>query len=238
MNPETLAGREPIRIVCATRGSRQQFMDSTALGRSLKPYSYIETAESVQLQLFENNALGLSAVYNAAIQFAHQNPAILVFVHDDVWLSDFFFHQRIYEALEKFDVIGLAGNRRRVQRQPTWASTTTEFQWDVGHLSGTIGHGKGLPTDAVSVYGPAGVECKLLDGLMLIAHSAKLVANDVRFDERFKFHFYDLDFCRQAEIRGLRMGTWPLSVVHEGSTPFGTPDWQAGYERYLQKYGE
>jgi len=30
------------------------------------------------------------------------------------------------------------------------------------------------------------------------------------FDPRFQFHFYDLDFCRQAEQRGLKMGTWAL----------------------------
>jgi GT2 family glycosyltransferase len=238
MNQAMSAGRKPIRIVCATRGNRQQFLETTALGQSLKPHSYVEAADSVQLQLFENNSRGLSAVYNTAIQFAQENPAILVFIHDDVWLCDFFFHQRIYEALDRFDIVGLAGNTRRVPYQPTWASTTLEFKWDNNHLSGAVGHGKGLPYDSVFVYGPAGVECKLLDGLMLVADSAKLIANGLGFDEKFAFHFYDLDFCRQAEIRGLRMGTWPLSVIHGGTSPFNTPDWKAGYEQYLRKYGD
>ncbi len=34
-----------------------------------------------------------------------------------------------------------------------------------------------------------------------------LIARDLRFDRQFQFHFYDLDFCRQAEIKGVRMGT-------------------------------
>jgi len=41
------------------------------------------------------------------------------------------------------------------------------------------------------------------------------------FDERFGFHFYDLDLCRQAEQRGIRTGTWPISVVHESGGNFG-----------------
>jgi hypothetical protein len=46
-----------------------------------------------------------------------------------------------------------------------------------------------------------------------------------------------MDFCRQAELKGLRMGTWPLSVVHESGGAFGSQGWRDGYARYLQKYG-
>jgi GT2 family glycosyltransferase len=89
----------------------------------------------------------------------------------------------------------------------------------------------------VSSFGPSGVEVKLLDGLLLAADSATLIGNGLRFDEQFAFHFYDMDFCRQAELKGLRMGTWPLSVVHESGGAFGSQGWRDGYERYLRKYG-
>lgn len=227
-----------IRFVCATRGSHEQFFRQSALGRSLKPYSYLDGPEDVQISVTDNNTRGLPAIYNAAIDAAATNPAILVFVHDDVWLGDFFYQQRIREALDRFDVVGIAGNTRRVPRQPTWSSTSLGFEWDLGYLSGTVGHGNGLPYEKVNVYGPAAQECKLLDGVMLIADSEKLIANGVRFDERFDFHFYDLDFCRQAELNGLKMGTWPLSVVHEGMSSFGTDSWLKGYARYMEKYGE
>jgi hypothetical protein len=58
----------------------------------------------------------------------------------------------------------------------------------------------------------------------------------VRFDERFTFHFYDMDFCREVERKGLRMGTWPISVVHESGGAFGSQGWQDGYAKYLAKY--
>lgn len=227
---------KPIRFICGTRRNSQAFSNETALGRSLKLYNHLPHA---QLHLFDNNARGLSTIYNEAIDYAAHNPAILVFVHDDVWLQDFFWTERIVEALARFDVVGLAGNKRRVPRQPSWAFVSPEFKWDEPrYLSGTVGHGKGFPCDIVSSFGPSGVEVKLLDGLMLIADSAKLIETGLRFDEQFAFHFYDMDFCRQAELKGVRMGTWPISVVHESGGAFGTPSWREGYENYLSKYGD
>jgi hypothetical protein len=41
-------------------------------------------------------------------------------------------------------------------------------------------------------------EC-VLDGLLLAARSETLLSNQLTFDERFDFHFYNMDFCRQAE---------------------------------------
>ncbi|HEV3104171.1 MAG TPA: glycosyltransferase [Trinickia sp.] len=227
---------KPIRLVCGTRYSDAQFVSDSALGRSLKLYNHTPPQ---QLVLFDNNRKGLSKIYNRAIEHAKDNPAILVFVHDDVSICDFFWVERIYEAMARFDIVGLAGNTRRMPRQPAWAFTP-ELKWDRAEfLSGVVGHGKnGFPCDIVSRFGPAPQPCKLLDGLMLIADSERLVQSGVRFDEQFDFHFYDLDFCRQAELKGLTMGTWPISVIHESIGVYGTPDWLAGYERYLRKYGE
>jgi GT2 family glycosyltransferase/SAM-dependent methyltransferase len=226
----------PIRIVCASRSAQSDFLQSTALGRSLCIHRH---ARPPELLLFDNNTTGLSTLYNAAIEQAASNPAILVFVHDDVSIVDHFWMARIREALLQFDIVGLAGNKRRSPMQPGWAFATRDFKWDSPEfLSGSVGHGKGFPCDEVSHFGPSGVECKLLDGLMLVADSARLMEAGVRFDEQFDFHFYDMDLCRQAELKGLRMGTWPISVVHESAGAFNTPPWRAGYERYLRKYGE
>lgn len=227
---------KPIRLVCATRQHPDQFMEATALGRSLKNFS---PHPEPQLQLFGSNTLGLSTVYNTALDYAKKDPAILVFVHDDIYLCDFFWMERIYEGLQQFDVIGLAGNTRRVPRQPAWAFTTAEpkLTWDERrYLSGTVGHGTGFPCRNISIFGPAKQECKLMDGLFLAADSEVLNGHGVRFDEQFTFHFYDMDFCRQVERKGLRMGTWPIAVVHESGGNFASQGWKDGYAKYLAKY--
>jgi Glycosyltransferase like family len=223
-----------VRVVCATRESKESFR-STALGRSLALYPM----PILQLRLFDRNTRGLPAVYNEAILEARSDPALLVFVHDDVYLADFYWVDYLLQALSIFDVVGVAGNRRRVPWQPSWCFINEQFETDKPeNLSGVVAHGRGFPPEAISYYGPSRQPVKLLDGLFLAARSETLLSKGLRFDERFDFHFYDLDFCRQAEALNLRMGTWSISLIHESGGAFGSPGWRAGYAKYLDKWRE
>jgi hypothetical protein len=221
------------RFVCATRETREQFATKTALGRSLSLCNY----SNMEVRLFPGNSAGLPTLYNLALREAATDPAILIFAHDDMYLCDFFWPSTFLAGLAVFDILGLAGNKRRVPSQPAWAFVDTDLRWDhAENLSGIVGHGAGFPPSKVAIYGPPCQEVKLLDGLMLIVRSETLLSSGIRFDERFDFHFYDMDFCRQAELRKLRMGTWPITAVHESLGVFGTPQWQAAYKRYLEKW--
>lgn len=228
-----------IRFVVATRSSFDNFFTETALGRSLALYYPLG---GIQVRVFENNSAGLPSVYNQAIEEARTQPALLVFCHDDLHLCDFFWADRLRKGLQQYDIVGLAGNQRRVPRQAGWALIPMEGElaWDTSEsLSGAVGHGDGFPSPNLKlfVFGPPGVQVKLLDGLLLACESELLIQKGLRFDERFDFHFYDLDFCREAEQLGLRMGTCAISVVHQSSGVFGTPAWHAAYATYLEKWG-
>lgn len=224
-----------VRIVCATRENRDDFFARTALGRSLT----LHRPPAVEVRLFPENDRGLPAIYNTAIDESAKDGAILLFMHDDLHLCDFHWAEKVRQGLAAFDIIGLAGNRRRVARQPGWLFVDERLTPDSReHLSGAVGHGRGLPLDTIDVFGPSSQQVKLLDGLFLAVRSETLHAKSLRFDERFDFHFYDLDFCRQAEQAGLRMGTWPISVVHESSGGFVGEAWNRGYESYLDKWGD
>ncbi len=222
-----------IRLVCATREEdKDSFMSNTALGKSLKLYGWLQ----LEIQLFEKNTQGLPRLYNQAINEAKDSPAILVFIHDDVYLTDFYWTSRIADGLQQFNIVGLAGNKRRVPAQPAWAQIDLDFTWDsLENLSGIVGHGNGFPCDTVNFYG-APAEVKLLDGLLLAAHSQTLIDNQIYFDEQFDFHFYDMDFCRQAEAKGLTMGTCSISVVHASKAAPGTPAWRDAYAKYMDKW--
>ena len=116
------------------------------------------------------------------------------------------------------------GNRRRVRNQPAWPWIDDEFTADDRrNLSGRVAHGAD-PFGTVSFFGAAPARCELLDGVLLAARKSRLVRRGVRFDPRFRFHFYDMDFCRQAEAKGLTLGTCPISVVHESGGAFGRTD--------------
>lgn len=189
---------KPIRLVCGTRASYDDFPQKTALGRSLSLFRH---ASPPQLMLFDNNRAGLSSIYNYAIEQSRNDPAILVFLHDDLHLCDFYWMDRIRDAVTQFDIVGLAGNTRRLPGQPSWFFRDASFtRDDAQYLSGVVGHGSGFPCTNMSIYGPPGRECKLLDGLLLAADSERLIASGLTFDERFDFHFYDLDFCRRGRV--------------------------------------
>jgi GT2 family glycosyltransferase len=221
------------RFVCATRETYDDFFRKTALGRSLSIYR----TDFAELTLFDTNTSGLPALYNEALRDAASDPAILIFIHDDVHLCDFFWHVHLRAGLKNFDVVGVAGNRRRVPRQPSWRFVDEKLTPDTAeNLSGLVAHGKGFPPTNLSSYGPPAQQVKLLDGVLLAARSEVLRAKKIEFDERFDFHFYDMDFCRQVEASRLRMGTWPLSVIHESEGHFGSPAWQRSYARYLEKW--
>lgn len=231
---------DKIRLVCATRLDAATFFATSALGRSLQFYRTFPRGQPIELRLFPNNTESLSLVYNKAIDEAIVSPAVLVFVHDDVYLNDFYWARHLFDGLNHFDIIGLAGNRRRAPGQSSWMFLDDAFtRDDDANLSGVLGHGQGFPDlIELSVYGPPGQEVKLLDGVFIAARSESLVKAGVRFDPAFKFHFYDLDFCRQAEIGMLRMGTWAISAIHGSIGDFGRDAWRSAYIAYLAKYGE
>lgn len=225
----------PFRFVCATRGTQGEFLAVTALGRSLALYA---GQVNLQLRLFAANSAGLPVVYNQALREAAGDPAILLFAHDDISLPDFFWPSRITERLHHADVLGIAGCRRRVPNQPSWSFEDTRFVASAPEQrSGVVGHGGPFPDCRLSFYGAPNQEVKLLDGALLIARSETLQSKGIWFDEAFDFHFYDLDFCRQAERCGLTMATCDIAVVHQSTGQLNSPRWREGYARYLAKWG-
>jgi hypothetical protein len=193
----------------------------------------------LSVHLFANNKLGLPAVYNQAIRARIGKPSILVFAHDDLHFLDHFWSDRIIEALTHFDIVGIAGNKRRLPKQPSWAFVDEKLTWDVReNLSGVVGHGTGFPPKNLSRFGPSRQRVKLLDGLFLAANSENLLSNNIWFDELFNFDFYDLDVCRQAELKSMSCGTWDVSLIHESGGHFGSRRWKAAYQRYLEKWKE
>ena len=80
-----------IKLIVASRSSKSDFFTKTATGRSLS----LHTPPDVALRLFPNNTEGLPTLYNRVIKESINDPAVLVFSHDDLHLLDFFWTDRI-----------------------------------------------------------------------------------------------------------------------------------------------
>ncbi|AVS76095.1 Glycosyltransferase like family protein [Paracidovorax cattleyae] len=226
--------RSTVCFVAATRLSKDDFSRKAWLGKRLNGW---RDQQWITTRIAYENRKGLPAVYNQAIDQAQPHD-VLVFLHDDTWLTSEESVKEILRGLRRYDVIGIAGNTRRTPGQPAWhlrKEAEGDMVWDHPHLSGAVRYGT-ISNNQLNQFGPWPADCELLDGVMLAARADVLKRAGLRFDERFDFHFYDLDFSRSARALGLRIGTWPVQLLHESAGNFGDPKWSANCDRYLEKW--
>src|ERR1019366_5028979 len=242
---------------CPTRELDESYDTHTALGRSLSLCpKLLDLDHKVERRVFgltSKRALGadiipLPKLFNIAIEEAKDDPAILVFIHDDIEMLDFFWPYHLVDGLEKFDMVGLAGNSQRTAKQAAWGSLGEDiYTSNWRHFSGTVAMANTDKSDVnrgcigrggvrIFCFGPCYKEVKFLDGLFMAVHSDTFHKHDIRFDEQFAFHFYDMDLCRQMEVAGLRMGTVGITLVHDDNNSYSDPSWAQTYEKYMKKW--
>lgn len=216
----------PIRIVSCTR---QKDFAGTPLGLTIQRFKHLPF---IEFQLFVSNTTGLGRRYNEAIEVAKNDPAILVFVHDDVEITDWYWYWRLAAALEKHQLIGLAGNANPLPNQTSWA---------VVDLKGTLSNRQSWAGCVAKrdgnwdVFAPPDREVSLIDGLFMAADSRTFINNNIRFDEQFDFHHYDMDICRQFVQKGLSIYVASISVIHH-SQGLISPAWEESARRYIEKW--
>jgi GT2 family glycosyltransferase len=221
-----------LRIVAATSYDQMTFQRRALLAGALRRLSSREGEVKADV-IYQNNR-GLPEVYNEALSTCEDSDLVL-FVHDDVRLDDWFLPERLKEALANFDLVGILGNRRRVPGQVAWHTVDREAL-DKENLSGSIANVNRPET--IVRYGDSPCEVKLLVGLFLAARAGRLREAKVGFDPQFPSYFYDFDFCRACELAGLKLGTWPIATTAAGESTFDNPEWKETSVKYLAKWGE
>lgn len=220
-----------IEIVSATRLSEADFWEKSALGQSLRRMNF---ESRISCAIAYENTAGLPELYNSIIN-EESGAEIILFIHDDVWIDDFFLTERVIEAAQKYDVFGVVGNKKCKHLQPSWAFLDTHGTWDKKeNFSGAIAHGSN-PFGAISYFGPAPESCKILDGVFIGINKKRVRAAKVFFDKQFNFHFYDVDFCQEAIKKDLKIGTWPIALTHQ-STGGYDEKWRENYFHYHEKW--
>ena len=223
-----------VEIVSATRLTESSFWSESALGRSLKR---LAADKRLTVRIALENKLGLPDVYNSRID-SSEPAEILVFIHDDVWIDDHFFVDRLFESLKTFDVVGVVGNARITPQQTSWAFMDDKFTVDAhDNFRGAVAQGE-QPFGRIQFLGPSPAACQVLDGLLIAARKQILLSHHVRFDPQFDLHFYDMDFCRTAASKGLKLGTWPIALTHQSGGAFNTPEWIAKKLLYREKWAD
>ncbi len=220
----------PLLLVAATRLEEDALWSDSLLGRSLARPAHASYGRCLGYA----NRRALAHTYNRGLEQA-ADDALVVFCHDDLWLGEESLVPPLTQALEHFDLVGVAGNRRRLHGQQWWLHRADGSGWDHPQLVGALRHGR--PEAAqLQTYGPSPAPAVLLDGVFLAGRAGVLRRTGLRFDPDLPFHLYDLDFCRSAEQAGLRLGVWPLDLIHASGGEAFTPSWKACLVLFRRKW--
>ncbi len=185
-----------------------------------------------QFEFAENNRGGLAKRYNDFLDTHAGKNAIGVLVHDDVSLEDAFVCDKLSEGAKLFAIQGLAG-AASFDLQLDWPETIW-IRAPRAHLSGAIEHTMPDGLAFWNPFGPVPKQCIVLDGLFFAVDLAKI--GNVRFDERFAFNFYDLDFCLSAHRAGLSLGTVNVHAHHHSRGEFGGPAFLEAQTCFREKW--
>jgi hypothetical protein len=195
-------------------------------------------ARFAELDMVWGNAEGLPVVYNRKLeQYSGKDVEFLVFSHDDVYLDDLKLGDKLEAAHRNlgYQIIGAAGAARvKVAYPSLWhvMSEPRDRRGYVHHFSET---GQVFCTS----FGLTPSEVVVLDGLFVAVHLPSVLASGWRFNENYEFHHYDLASCLDAATKGLKVGVYPIHMIHQspGLDSFSNPSWRSSNERFLAEYG-
>ena len=221
---------KPVKPVTLVSATRAQILE-TRYGRSTIRGQ--DAHQKASFMAIENNAEGLSTVYNRVLNDPIHAHSILVFVHDDLSIQDSSFFSKIRAAHETYNIVGLAGGDGAhlpdKNVPPLWHVLSR-------NKSGIVAHTTEADGAITSVcFGPTPRPVQIIDGLFMSLDVEN--CKGITFDEDFDFHLYDLALCARANRLGLSIGTWPIWVIHDGlGNTFRTESWRNNALKYNQKY--
>lgn len=214
-------------IVTATRGSGTDLLINRPIGTFLE-----KTGWDKKTEIIENNKEGLSKCYNKFLTDKYKGKYIL-FVHDDLLISDLFFAEKIALAFDKYDIIGLAGSKTcNLESDVTAWHTMTERKDMVGEVSHT-------KDDKVwtTCFGPTDSRALVIDSLFIGVNVDIALEKGLKFDERFDFHHLDIDFSLEANKLKIKTGVFQLSVIHFGlGDSMQSERWKESSVKFKEKY--
>lgn len=220
-------------IVSATKEeNKYKTLISDSVGRYETIYNY-----TINSEIITRNTSSLATIYNKYL-IEQNRDKIIVYVHDDCLIEDLFLVEKLNKAMEQSDIIGLAGIKDPITiKEPAlWHLMGDRSQW-----SGAVAHftSKDDVERFMTPFGSTPARVILLDGVFLAVNVEKCLENNVRFDESnpARFHYYDLDFCLNANKAGLKLTTYPIFCSHK-SHGLTKPDeeFYKGQEWFIKKW--
>jgi glycosyltransferase involved in cell wall biosynthesis len=193
---------EVVSVVISTRK-----IDDEYLKHVEKMFSHPKT----EILIYENDGVNsLTEIYNIGLKESKND--IVVFMHDDLILETPNMTPKIVKLFEKhpqYGIIGIAGTDKLTSGM--WWQNRENMFGVVGHIHDGKRHvnhySKGVFNDVLK-------DVVIVDGLFFMVRKSLLKKE---FNEDFKgFHFYDISFCVENFLEGVKIGlTTKFGVTHK-----------------------
>ncbi len=185
-----------------------------------------------QLQILEFINIGrdsLSKIYNRVLRQARYD--FIVFVHDDVIFETQLWGQKLLKQLEtsEFGILGVAGT--------THLSNTGVWWHDSKRRVGIVKHqyeGKVSISQYSGDFKSRIISVVCVDGVFIAVNRKKL---QTIFNESLQgFHFYDIDFCINNYVAGVKIGvTFEISILHHSIGKLDV-QWEENRQKFLNTH--
>jgi glycosyltransferase involved in cell wall biosynthesis len=175
----------------------------------------------------------LSQVYNEIINEAKSD--IVILCHDDIYFDTPAWYSKVQKSFEKndFGILGVAGTTHLSQSGMWWETNRRK------NMVGIVNHESGGKKWESRYSSPQGNEISqvaVVDGVFIAIHKLRIKK---LFVEDFKgFHFYDLPFCLENHLEGVKIGvTTNIRITHKsiGQT---NQQWEDNRKQFIENYGE
>ena len=193
---------EVVSVVISTRK-----IDDVYLKHVEKMFSHPNT----EILIYENEGeYSLTQIYNKGLNDSKND--IVVFMHDDLILETSNMTPKIVKLFEKhpdYGIIGVAGTDKLTSGM--WWQNRENMFGVVGHIHEGKRHvnhySKGVFNDNLK-------NVVIVDGLFFMVHKGRIKKE---FNEEFTdFHFYDISFCVDNYLSGVKIGvTTKISLTHK-----------------------
>lgn len=195
---------------------------------------------NVKLDIIWNNKEGMPVIYNRKLQeYKDSEVEFMVCVHDDVYIDDLKLYEKLSSAHKQlnYNIIGLAGGLNPVLKNPALWHIMTERNQQRGEVAHPAGNKNQTMT---TPFGPTPSRVAIMDGLFMAIHLPTVTKTNWKFNENYTFHHYDISSCIDANRQGLRLGVYPIHVIHSSPGLLSIHDekWVESNEAFLKEYNQ
>jgi glycosyltransferase involved in cell wall biosynthesis len=182
------------------------------------------------IQKINNGEKSLSQVYNEILNESVSDYVILC--HDDILFEKNYWAKRVSEHFQKhsdYGILGVAGTSY-MSSTGCWWAIQSEMIGQVHHQH----EGRKWLSKYSELFGDRIVDSVVVDGLFMAINKKNIKKN---FDESVDgFHFYDINFCFQNFLEGVKIGTISNIPITHLSIGMTNEKWEKNRTLFVEKF--